>query len=64
MKAANKGRFLRIAIFVSLFMAFGMPVIDSILPASELRAAVTLFIQIILIFAVVIIWIISRKDWK
>ena len=61
MKAANRRRFFRIAIFASVFMALGMPVIDSILPASEFRAAAILFIQIILIFAVVIIWTISRN---
>ncbi len=64
MKAANKRRFFRIAIFVSVLMAFGIPVTDRVLSISEFRDLVTLFIQFILAFVAVIFWIICLRDRK
>lgn len=61
MKAASNGRFARIALFLSVSIALGMPVIDQIFPMPRFTTLLALVIQLMVIVVLVTQWIIASR---
>ncbi|ARP90291.1 hypothetical protein CAL14_08335 [Bordetella genomosp. 9] len=61
MKAAKSGRFARIALFLSVSIALGIPVIDQIFPMPRFAALLILAIQFMVIVVLVSQWIIASR---
>jgi hypothetical protein len=61
MKAASNGRFARIALFLSVSMAIGTPVIDQIFPMPRFAVLLILAIQFMVIVVLVSQWIIASR---